>query len=548
MKLDKWHLIILALLALAVIGIYALLIRMISYQINGEASDRLVEVVAPLDGTVAQIGTFVTVQAMVTGPDLNRLEFWTDDAPLFVSSRSLPADTDVWTVSGQWAVGWPGEHRLFVRGFAAGGEMIISEPVTLWAVPKGHLIFTSKRNEHYAIYRSRLDGGELERLFTGEGDSREPAVNHRGLIALTQILAGQHRGLWQVDPATRSAGILMEDAANLSQAAWTPDGRQIAYVSNRSGSDQVWVADADGGVGEMITDEPISAGGPSWGPNGLYLVYTGKQADNWDISRVQSNGQGLSRLTRSPSVDWQPAWSPVADQIAFVSNRSGEYQVFVMDADGNNPRQLTYLIGGAEQPRWSPDGTWIAFVGYSGEGEGLNARELYVMRSDGKDQIRLTYNDVDDTEPVWMWPDDTAAPMPALQPATVETRDSFAGTYFDNMTLSSEPVMARDDRHIGFDWGLGSPVAGMPTDHFSARWTATLQLPETGDYLFDLQVDDGARLWVDDTEIIDLWGQKGLSEVSVPVYLEAGEHLLRLEYYENTELASISLSWSYVHK
>ena len=111
----------------------------------------------------------------------------------------------------------------------------------------------------------------------------------------------------------------------------------------------------------------------------------------------------------------------------------------------------------AEQPRWSPDGGWIAFVGYSGDGEGLAAREIYVVRGDGRDPMRLSHNAFDDTEPIWAWPADAASdPAPAV--AGMRNDTPFAGAYFDNMTLSGEPAMQRDDAWIEFDWGLGSPA------------------------------------------------------------------------------------------
>jgi TolB protein len=72
-----------------------------------------------------------------------------------------------------------------------------------------------------------------------------------------------------------------------------------------------------------------------------------------------------------------------------------------MQADGTEQRRLTSFRAGAEQPQWSPDGQWIVFVGYAGYEEGLNAREIYIMRPDGSDQMRLTDNVFDDTEPSW---------------------------------------------------------------------------------------------------------------------------------------------------
>ena len=75
-----------------------------------------------------------------------------------------------------------------------------------------------------------------------------------------------------------------------------------------------------------------------------------------------------------------------------------------MQTDGTKVRKLSDLSTGAEGPSWSPDGFWLAFVAYTGEGAGINAREIYLMRSDGQNRVRLTHNAFDDTEVEWHWP------------------------------------------------------------------------------------------------------------------------------------------------
>jgi dipeptidyl aminopeptidase/acylaminoacyl peptidase len=543
MKLHGRELLILGLLVLAVLGVYLILAMLVSRRIAPTAEPGRAEVVAPANGALAAVGATLTVRATVAGSDVNRLEFWADDAPLYVVSRSLPAGREPWMTSVVWTAGWPGLHRLYVRGFSAAGSAFVSQPITLSVVPDARVCFASNREGRYAIFWSQLDGAGIERLTRGEGDSREPAISATGALAFTQVLAGQGRSLWQLDLTARAPRILLsEDAANASQPAWSPDGRFIAFVSNRSGNEQVWVAGADGGQRRRVAEEPEWASQPAWSPDSARLAYTGKRGDNWDIYRVPAAGGAPTRLTRSPAVDWQPAWSPVADQIAFVSNRDGSFQIYVMDAEGGATRQLTDLAGGAEQPRWSPDGAWILFVGHTGSGEGANARELYLVRSDGRDLMRLTDNAFDDTEPIWVPPQPgqkagAATPVEASAPA------GFQAEYFANLTLSGRPVVSRVEPRLDFDWGLGSPAPGMPPDQFSARWTATLKIVAAGDYLFDLRCDDGGRVWLDGALLVDLWGQVGRGARAVPARLEAGEHTLRVEYYDVDGPAGITLSW-----
>ncbi|MCL7454162.1 MAG: PA14 domain-containing protein, partial [Anaerolineae bacterium] len=118
----------------------------------------------------------------------------------------------------------------------------------------------------------------------------------------------------------------------------------------------------------------------------------------------------------------------------------------------------------------------------------------------------------------------------------------WKGEYFDNRNLSGSPVLLRNDAGINFDWGTGSPGAGLPADGFSARWTRRLQFP-AGQYRFIVDVDDGARLWVDNALIIDQW-HDGIGTYVGDVFLTEGQHTVRLEMYENTGKAMARLRWS----
>lgn len=540
-KMRPYQIVILIGLSAAVIGAYVSLVRMVASRVRYEDPPRAVEVSSPADGTLVQMGNAIAIDLRVLGADVSRVECWVDELPIFTASRSLPAGAEPWTVSGNWTMGWAGLHQLWARAITPRGEMVTSEAITLGGVPAAEIVFSSNREGRYAIYRAHLDGTGLERLFAGQGDSREPAVNPFGEVLLTEVLSGQHSGLWVVPPDSAHPRVLREDVANLRRPAWSPDGQWIAFVSDRSGSDQVWVAAGDGSDARPLTQKWAAADQPGWSPTGGQLVFTARQDGNWDIFRIDMAGDSPVALTSSPAVDWQPAWSPVSDQIAFASNRNGEFQIFLMDANGNPPRQLTDLAGGAEQPRWSPDGAWIVFVGYAGKGEGLNARELFLMRSDGRDIMRLTDNAFDDTEPAWE-PDGSLLSPRGNAPASGD----FIASYYAGPAHAGQPLLQRDESVIGYDWGLGSPALGLPADYFSVRWEGTLEVPEEGDYFFELLCDDGARVWLDGGLLLDEWDTQGLHEAGVPAHLSAGAHALRVDYYEGEGSARIRLTWKRV--
>ena len=98
-----------------------------------------------------------------------------------------------------------------------------------------------------------------------------------------------------------------------------------------------------------------------------------------------------------------PKWSPDGNNIAFVSNRDGQSQIFVMNSDGTNEIPLTVNDAQNYQPSWSPDGTKIVFLSNRDDPnraiDDYFPAEIYIMNSDGSNQIRLTNNDFHDYEP-----------------------------------------------------------------------------------------------------------------------------------------------------
>ena len=126
-------------------------------------------------------------------------------------------------------------------------------------------------------------------------------------------------------------------------------------------------------------------------------------------------------------------------------------------------------------------------------------------------------------------------------PPTPVVFTGWRGEYYNNRDLSGAPVLVRDDVTVNFDWGAGAPAAGMLADNFSVRWSRDVRAT-AGTYRFSVYVDDGVRLWVDETILIDAW-YDGLNSHTADMHLADGAHSLRLEYYEHTGNALAQLAW-----
>ena len=135
--------------------------------------------------------------------------------------------------------------------------------------------------------------------------------------------------------------------------------------------------------------------------------------------------------------------------------------------------------------------------------------------------------------------DEATAPAPA---PTVGT--GLTGRYFDNRTLSGTPVLTRTEA-VDFDWGTGSPGAGVPANNFSVRWSGTLVAQSAGNYSFQTVSDDGVRVWVNGVALIDHWNDHGpATDTSAGITLAAGQVVsVVVEFYENGGGAVARLRW-----
>ncbi|GAB4538136.1 MAG: hypothetical protein Kow0063_25670 [Anaerolineae bacterium] len=120
--------------------------------------------------------------------------------------------------------------------------------------------------------------------------------------------------------------------------------------------------------------------------------------------------------------------------------------------------------------------------------------------------------------------------------------DQFLAEYYNNRSLSGEPVLTRCESHIANDWSTGSPGDPVGRDTFSVRWTGSFHIP-AGTYTFIARADDGVRVWVDDDQIIDAWQIQPATTYRRMYSLSGGEHEIKMEYFENHGHAIAELQW-----
>ena len=135
--------------------------------------------------------------------------------------------------------------------------------------------------------------------------------------------------------------------------AWSPDGKQLAFVSDRLGKPQIFIMTPDGQNLRRLTTNGAYNVSPRWSPNGDRIVYARQTAEGFQIFAINPDGSGDAQLTFAGSNE-HPRWSPDGRFITFSSNRSGKSAIYVMRADGSGQTEVMRGTSNNTHPAWSP--------------------------------------------------------------------------------------------------------------------------------------------------------------------------------------------------
>jgi len=195
---------------------------------------------------------------------------------------------------------------------------------------------------------------------------------NQGLIVLA-LDEGANIHLFAYQPEETGAGQPLP-LTRLTYGPWddiepaiSPDGKTVAFASNRSGYWDIYQLDLGSGGITRLTDSLSYEGAPAWSPDNKWLVYETYTNDNLEL-QIQSvvSPDEMIRLTNNAAADFSPTWSPGGRQIAFVSNQSGEDEIWLADLDRSEDQRFLNIsqnpTGEDTHPAWSPDGTALAWV------------------------------------------------------------------------------------------------------------------------------------------------------------------------------------------
>jgi Tol biopolymer transport system component/DNA-binding winged helix-turn-helix (wHTH) protein len=239
-----------------------------------------------------------------------------------------------------------------------------------WLPDGKELVFASDRGGIYSLWRVPAAGG-TPRLLAGSGTKiKHPsAARQRDVVVFESWL--YDIGLWRVPLAAAGGRPPPPPAAALEPAArewsfqpqFSPDGRRIAFGSTRSGTYELWVADADGAHPAQLTSfGGAHLGTPRWSPDGRRIAFTAWRDGRAGVYLVDAAGGAPSALAASsadPAGEVAPAWSRDGRALYFASRRSGSWQVWRLQLASGTAVQVT--TGGGYAAEESPDGRELLY-------------------------------------------------------------------------------------------------------------------------------------------------------------------------------------------
>ena len=262
------------------------------------------------------------------------------------------------------------------------------------------IYFVSDRTGNKEIWSMDYDGSNQKQMTNYRSISKQPVVSADGRMFAFNTLV---KDTWQIMVHSAETGKKLPFynpvSSTIETPDFTPDEKHVLYSASLNGYVNICIADINGGNMTQLTHVKSQEVSPKVNPKtGRDVLFISGRSGVEQLWHMNIDGSEVERISNGEGYVANPAWNPNGQLIAFAWTRGfepGAYNIFIMDMADKKPNQLTSNSGKNENPWWAPDGAHLVYQSTHGR-----STQIYTMLADGTHSQQLTTHG-NNTQPVW---------------------------------------------------------------------------------------------------------------------------------------------------
>jgi TolB protein len=268
-------------------------------------------------------------------------------------------------------------------------------------VAETKVAFLSRDNQNTEIFSIDFDGHNLKKITNDNTLNLTPAWSPNGRWLIYTSYAGNNPDLIMIDRHNKSPRRALLHRSGLNAApSWSPVDDRLCLVLSKDDNSEIYILENNRNLRRLTRHFNIDTS-PTWSPDGKKIAFTSDRSGRgspqiYIMDALLGDKAGVERISFNSSYNDNPAWSPDGDKIAYTARVGRQFQIKIYNLITKNSTVFTKSIGNKEQPSWSPDGRFLAYRHKKG-----SKKHTYIQRLGSNKVRQLTFGVGGGTNPSW---------------------------------------------------------------------------------------------------------------------------------------------------